>query len=321
MTRRKEHIAQEASDIPKGNWIDHWVPGKARPYCRLARLDRPIGSWLLLFPCWWGLALGAASLGQTPPLWMFALFALGAVAMRGAGCTINDMADRDFDRQVVRTADRPLASGALSMKQATVFLAAQMVIGLGVLLTLKMNAALIAIASIPLVFTYPFMKRFTYWPQAFLGLTFNWGALVGWVAVTGTLGWPAVFLYLAGFFWTLGYDTIYAHQDKEDDMRIGVKSTALRFGAASRAWVLGFYLAMLLCLKIAGLIAGLAWPYWVCFPLLFWFLFQQASVVDFNDPAHCLRHFKANRWAGWILLIGLLAAGVQQGKSLLSVPF
>ena len=221
-------------DIPVGNWIDRWVPAPVRPYLRLMRLDRPIGTWLLLLPAWWSLALAAP---RWPDLGLMALFALGAVVMRGAGCTVNDIADHKFDAQVARTAARPIPSGAVSVLQALCFLGLQLGIGLAILLCLNGAALAWGAASLLLVIPYPFMKRITWWPQAWLGLTFNWGALLGWVAVTGRLDAAPLALYAAGLFWTLGYDTIYAHQDKEDDILIGVKSTALRLGAATPAWL------------------------------------------------------------------------------------
>jgi len=220
-------------DIPVECWIDRRLPAAWRPYCRLMRLDRPIGTWLLLFPCWWSAALAAEG---WPDLWLFALFAIGAVVMRGAGCTVNDWADRDFDGKVARTAARPIPSGAVSPRQALIFLVAQLLVGLLVLLQLNWFAIGVGAASLLLVFPYPFMKRITYWPQAWLGLTFNWGALVGWAAVRGDLTLAPVLLYIAGVFWTLGYDTIYAHQDKEDDILVGVKSTALALGENTVAW-------------------------------------------------------------------------------------
>jgi len=222
-----------ASDIPPQSWIDR-VPGEGlRPYLRLARLDRPIGTWLLLLPCWWATAMAAPG---WPDPWFLGLFAVGALVMRGAGCTVNDIADREFDKKVARTAGRPIASGQVSVAQALAFLALQLGIGLAVLLQFNGYTVILGVSSLALVAIYPFAKRVTYWPQFVLGLTFNWGALVGWAAVTGGLEAPAVLLYAAGILWTMGYDTIYAHQDKEDDVLIGVKSTALKFGAATGSW-------------------------------------------------------------------------------------
>lgn len=244
-----------ASDIPKGNWVDRFLPAFARPYARLARLDRPIGTWLLLFPCWWSIALAAP--GFATGLWLFVLHGLGALLMRGAGCTYNDIVDREFDRQVARTADRPIASGAVSVKKAVVFMFAQMALAFVILLQFNFFAIMVGVASLILVFTYPLMKRITWWPQFFLGLAFNWGALLGYASATGTLDWAPVLLYVAGIFWTLGYDTIYAHQDKEDDVLVGVKSSALRLGESSRVGIGLFYAGAVLLLAAMDRVAGL----------------------------------------------------------------
>ena len=249
-----------ATDIPAGDWIDRRLPAIARPYARLARIDRPIGIWLLMFPCWWGTAL--ATPGWPDPR-LLALFAIGAAIMRGAGCTLNDLADRDFDARVARTAGRPIPSGAVSVRQAIAFMIALCLAGLLVLLQFNLFAVGLGASSLLLVAVYPFAKRVTYWPQAVLGLTFNWGALVGWAAVRGDLGWPAVVLYAAGLLWTLGYDTVYAHQDKEDDILIGVKSTALKLGAATKPWLWAFYGGAIALLALAGALAGLSWPFFV----------------------------------------------------------
>jgi 4-hydroxybenzoate polyprenyltransferase len=293
------------TDIRRDDWVDRLVPASLRPYCRLARLDRPIGSWLLLFPGWWSIAL-AAPPGGTPSLRLLILFAIGALVMRGAGCTINDMADRDIDRKVVRTAGRPIASGAISMRRASAFLALQLLIGLVILLQLSPLAIVLGIASLALVVTYPFMKRVTYWPQAFLGLTFNWGALMGYAAAENRLDAAPLLLYGAGIAWTLVYDTIYAHQDKEDDALIGVRSTALKFGAATRRWLWPFAAAMLLLLAAMITAAGLGFFAWLALAGVAGHLAWQIAAVDFDDPADCLAKFRANRWLGWILLIGII---------------
>jgi 4-hydroxybenzoate polyprenyltransferase len=301
--------AARASDIPTDHWALRRAPGPIRPYLRLARIDRPIGTWLLLFPCWWSLSL-AASAGYRPPdLRLIGLFALGAAVMRGAGCTYNDIVDRDFDARVARTAGRPIPSGQVSLVQAIGFLAALLAIGLTVLLQLNDFAVGLGLASIALVLAYPFMKRVTYWPQAWLGLAFNWGALLGWAAATGRLEVPALLLYAAGIAWTLGYDTIYAHQDKEDDALIGVKSTALRLGAGTRPWLVVFFGLAVAGFGAAGWMAGLSWPYYLGLAgVAAQFAWQVAS-LDIDDPAGCLERFKSNRYAGWILLAGIVAAG------------
>ena len=307
---------QTASDIRTGDWIDRWAPRPAQPYLRLARLDRPIGTWLLLIPCWWGLALATASVRGPNPrdaLVYAVLFTVGALVMRGAGCTWNDILDRDFDAQVARTAMRPIPSGAVSVRQAFAFLALQSLIGLGILLFFNSFTIFLAISSLLLVALYPLMKRVTYWPQAFLGLTFNWGALVGWAAVTGGLEAPALLLYAAGFFWTLGYDTIYAHQDKEDDVLIGVKSSALRLGASTRPWLWAFYGIAVALLVAAFWTAALRWPSFAFLALSAAQLGQQAAKVDLDDPKDCLAKFKSNRFAGLLVLAAILAGAVALG--------
>ncbi len=295
------------TDIRRGDWVDRLVPAGLRPYCRLARLDRPIGTWLLLFPGWWSIAL-AAPPGSGPSLRLLALFAVGALAMRGAGCTINDIVDRDIDRRVARTAVRPIASGAVSVPRALAFLALQSLVGLWVLLQLSPLAIGLGIASLALVVAYPFMKRVTYWPQAFLGLTFNWGALMGYAAAAGRLDAAPIFLYASGIAWTLVYDTIYAHQDKEDDALIGVRSTALKFGAESRRWLTLFSLIQLLLLAAMIVAAHLGVLAWVALLGVAGHLAWQTAAVDFDDPADCLAKFRANRWIGWILLLGIVLA-------------
>ena len=291
-------------DIPVGNWIDRWAPAATRPYLRLMRLDRPIGTWLLLFPCWWSIALA----GDGWPDWrLFALFAVGSVVMRGAGCTINDIADHKFDAQVERTRGRPIPSGAVSLRRAWAFLAAQLLVGLLILVQLPPFAIGLGVASLLLVFPYPLMKRITWWPQAWLGLTFNWGAVMGWAAVTGDLGIPAVLLYAGGILWTLGYDTIYAHQDKEDDALIGVKSTALRLGDATPRWVGGFYAGMMALTAAAGWAAGLGWAFYPLLAVAGLQLAWQVRRGDIDDAADCLAKFKSNRWFGWLVLAAILA--------------
>lgn len=296
------------SDIQETGFIA-LLPAPWRPYAKLARLDRPIGTWLLLFPCWWGLALaGSLDVG------LYVLFAIGALAMRGAGCTVNDMMDREFDRQVARTALRPLASGEISMMQASLFLAAQCFIGLAVLLALNNTAIALGLASTLLVAVYPLMKRITHWPQFVLGLAFNWGALMGWTAARGTLDWPALLLYCAGILWTLGYDTIYAHQDKDDDTRIGVKSTALRFGAATGRWLGFFYAGTVVLLAAAILAAGGGGGLALGVGLLAGahFLWQLVW-LRIDDPSQCLLLFRANRFVGWLVLIPLLLGRLSFG--------
>ena len=300
-----------ATDIQAGDWIDRRMPEAIRPYLRLARLHAPIGTWLLLFPGWWSLTLAAAP-GELPSAKMIVLFAIGALVMRAAGCTVNDMVDRDFDARVARTANRPLASGRLGMKQAAVFLALLLVVGLVILLQLQPLAIELGVFSLLLVAAYPFMKRITWWPQAFLGLTFNWGALMGYAAVTNHLAWPPVLLYVAGFFWTLFYDTIYAHQDKEDDALIGVKSSARWLGDRTRPALYAFAIVMVLLLMLCVGAAGLGWAAKLGVIGVAVHLAWQAVTTDFDDPADCRAKFNSNRAIGWILFAGLILAKLMQ---------
>jgi 4-hydroxybenzoate polyprenyltransferase len=300
-------------DIPTGTWIDRWAPLRARPYLRLARLDRPIGTWLLMWPCWWGAGLAAAGAGTAPGVYLLLLFALGAIVMRGAGCTYNDTVDREIDGKVARTATRPIAAGLVSLRQAWAFLVGLSLVGLAVLLQLGFPAIWLGLLSLGLVAAYPFMKRLTYWPQAWLGLTFNWGALVGWSAAAGQLEWPALLLYAGGIAWTLGYDTIYAHQDKEDDALIGVKSAALKLGRATRPALVGFYLAALAGWSAAGVAAGLAWPYGLGLLAVAGHFAWQVVTLDIDDHQDCLTKFKSNRFVGALLFAGILLAAAVAG--------
>src|SRR3954462_2040098 len=285
-------VTRDPTDIHHGDWVDRWLPGWAEPYARLARLDRPIGTWLLLFPGWWGIAL--ASPAWPDPV-LLLLFAIGAVVMRGAGCTLNDIADREYDARVARTRLRPLPSGRITVAQAIAFLIAQLAVGAAVLFSLNRLSILLGLAVLVLIGTYPFMKRITYWPQLFLGLNFNWGALIGWTAVTGSLGRPALLLYLGGVCWTLGYDTIYAHQDKEDDIRIGVKSSALALGQRTRPFLFAFYAAAALLWGLAGAEAGRGAAFWPALAAAALQLAWQAARVDIDGPADCLAKFRSNR--------------------------
>jgi len=295
------------TDIRSGDWAERFAPPALVPYIRLARLDRPIGTWLLLFPGWWAIALAAPG---WPDWRLMALFGIGALVMRGAGCTLNDIIDRDFDARVERTRTRPLPSGAVSLRQAMVFLALQLALGAAVLLSLDRLAIALGLAVLLLIGTYPLMKRVTYWPQFFLGLNFNWGALMGWAAATGGLALPALLLYGGGIAWTLGYDTIYAHQDKEDDVLIGVKSAALALGSRTRPWLFVFYAAATAWWGAAGWAAGLGWPFWLALWLVLLQFAWQATLVDFDDPADCLAKFRSNRATGWLMLLGIVGAHV-----------
>ena len=291
-----------ASDIPKGGWVDRLLPTPARPYARLARLDRPIGTWLLLFPCWWSIAFASSQPLSRESLILFATFGIGALVMRGAGCTFNDICDRDFDAQVARTRDRPLPSGQVTVRGAVVFLIVLLVAGLAILLTLNPFAITVGVASLVLVFTYPLSKRVTYWPQFVLGLAFNWGALLGWAAVRGDIGLAPVLLYVGGIFWTLGYDTIYAHQDRRDDPAAGVKSTARRLGLDSKPWLYAFYLVAAALLAATGHAVGLGWFFYAGLVFATAQLVWQVAAVDLDAPRDCLAKFRSNRLFGWILL-------------------
>ena len=299
-----------ASDIPKGGWVDRFAPARTRPFIRLARLDRPIGSWLLLFPCWWSIAMATADPVTADFLLLFVLFGIGAVVMRGAGCTYNDICDRDFDARVARTRDRPLPAGEVTVRGAALFMAAQLAVGFVILISFNRFAIAVGAASLALVFTYPLMKRVTFWPQLFLGLAFNWGALLGWAAVRGDIGLAPVLLYAGGICWTLGYDTIYAHQDRRDDPAAGIKSTARRLGLGSKPWLYAFYAAALALFALSGQAAGLAWPFYAGLALAGLQAVWQVADLDLDDPADCLRKFKSNRLFGWILLAGAVAANI-----------
>ena len=288
------------------NWVDLRAPAAFRPYLRLARLDRPIGSWLLLMPCWWSVGLTGLAMDHSPNGWHIVLFLIGAFAMRGAGCTWNDLVDRDLDGKVERTRSRPIPSGQVTVKQATLFMLAQALIGLAVLLQFNRFTILTGLASLLVVAIYPFMKRVTYWPQIFLGLAFSWGALMGWPAAFGRLDWAPVILYAGSICWVIAYDTIYAHQDREDDMMIGIKSTALLFGADTRRALAIFYSAAVLLIGIACLMAGAGWITLVGLALFAAHLAWQVKRIDIDDPALCLMLFRSNREAGLILFAALL---------------
>lgn len=297
------------ADADAKNWVDRFAPAPAKPYLRLMRADRPIGVWLLLVPCWQGLALGAAHRGDADLaqlVWYAALCAFGAFVMRGAGCAYNDIVDRDFDGQVARTALRPLPSGQISLRAAWIFLAALSLAGLAVLVQFNLFTIYIGLGSLALVAAYPFMKRITWWPQAWLGLTFNWGALVGFAAVAGRLSPSAFLLYASGFFWTLAYDTIYAHQDKEDDALIGVKSAARRLGERTMPVLIVFYGAVLALFVAIGVVEGFGVFYFAALLPAFWHFAWQWRSLDIHSTPSCLAVFKSNREAGLLLLAALL---------------
>jgi 4-hydroxybenzoate polyprenyltransferase len=295
-------------DAGPGNWVDHIAPARWRPYLRLVRFDRPIGAWLLLFPCWWGQALAELSLGRPyPSPWYLALFFAGAFLMRGAGCTYNDIVDRDYDRRVARTAARPLPSGQVSVAKAQILLGLLSAAGFVILLQFNLFTVVLGASSLILVAIYPFMKRLTDWPQIALGLVFKWGALVGWSAVAGSLSPPSVALYAGCVLWTVGYDTIYAHQDKEDDLRVGLKSTALRLGGATPKWLVGFYGGAVALWAIAGAAAGAHLAFFLALVAAAAHFAWQAATLQLDDPANCLARFKSNQLVGWLLFAGLVA--------------
>ncbi|MBR0873927.1 4-hydroxybenzoate octaprenyltransferase [Bradyrhizobium tropiciagri] len=294
-----------------GNWVDTHAPVWTRPYLRLSRFDRSIGSWLLLMPCWWSAALAAGvahDIRQLPLL--VVLFLIGAFVMRGAGCTWNDITDRDLDDKVERTRSRPIPAGQVSVTQALVWMVLQALVGLAVLLQFNRFAVLTGIASLAIVAIYPFMKRITWWPQAVLGLAFSYGALMGFAATFGRIDPAAVALYAGSIAWVIGYDTIYAHQDAEDDALIGVKSTARLFGERThRALVVLYGLAVLL-IGIALVLAGARWPAWIGLAAFALHLAWQIRRLDIKDGALCLRIFWSNREAGLLLFTGLVADAV-----------
>ncbi|MCB9987881.1 MAG: 4-hydroxybenzoate octaprenyltransferase [Rhodospirillales bacterium] len=294
------------TDINQKSWIE-FLPEALRPYGYLARLDRPIGIWLLLLPGWWAIALAAGgALSMNGDDWKVAgLFAVGAVVMRAAGCVVNDLWDRDLDRRVERTALRPLAAGTVSRPQAFAFLLFLLLIGLSILLQLSLVAVLLGILVMPLIALYPLMKRITWWPQAFLGLTFNFGVLMGWAAVSYVVGLPALLLYGVAILWTLGYDTIYAHQDKEDDAKIGIKSAALKLGACSKKVIAGFYAAAFLLL-LAAMVAAQAGVL-SCILLLLPAAHTALCLRKWNpdNPNSSLSVFKASRDTGLLVLLAI----------------
>lgn len=303
-------------DAPKGNWVDVYAPKASRPYLRLSRADRPIGTWLLLMPCFWGIALAALESGfRKRDIWLALSCAIGAFLMRGAGCTWNDITDRDIDAAVARTRSRPLPSGAVTVKGALIWMVIQALLAAVILFTYNWLAIGLGVASLALVAIYPFAKRFTWWPQVFLGLAFNWGAVLAFAAHQGFVDAASIALYAAGIAWTLYYDTIYAHQDKEDDALIGVKSTARLFGQNSRAWLWGFIAATMALMTLSVGLAlrdrldlaalGLAllgiWGFG-------WHMSWQMRRLDMDDPISCVKVFRSNRDAGLVVALFLAVA-------------
>ena len=300
------HGAGRVADAT-GNWVDSNAPQWLRPYLRLTRLDRPIGWWLLLLPCWWSSALAAIADGAWGPNpWHLLLLLVGAIVMRGAGCTWNDLVDRDIDARVERTRSRPIPSGQVSVPAAAAFLVVQALVGLAVLVQFNRFAIAVGIASLGVVAIYPFMKRITYWPQIFLGLAFSWGALMGWAAARGRLELPAFLLYAGSIAWVVHYDTIYALQDREDDALVGLKSTAILFGAHTRPALALFSAAAVLLIGLAGYTANAGAIFVLGLAAFAAHLCWQIARVAIVDPDSCLRIFRSNRDAGLILFAALL---------------
>lgn len=300
---------QPHTDIATPIWIEH-LPPRLRPFLYLARIDRPIGIWLLLLPGLWSITLASGGWRGTDldMAWLFGLFALGAVVMRAAGCVVNDLWDRKLDRMVARTRTRPLASGTIGVTGALLFLASLLILGLLILLQTSPVTILLGILSLPMIAAYPAMKRITWWPQLFLGLTFNFGALMGWSAVTGIIEPPALLLYSAGIFWTLAYDTAYAHQDIEDDALAGIKSTARLFSDHGKPWVTGFYAAATILLCMAGYAAGAGGAYFATIAAACALALWLCARWDPKDPVSCLKFFKASRNFGLLILVAMFVS-------------
>ncbi len=299
------------ADAIAHSWVEHVSP-RLRPWLQLMRLDRPIGTWLLYWPCVFGLILGAAAEERRFTEWRdfeyLGLFGIGALVMRGAGCTFNDIIDRRIDAAVARTRGRPIASGAISATQALIFLAAQCLVGLLILLQLNWFSVFLGASSLLLVAAYPFMKRITWWPQAWLGLTFNWGALLGFTAQTGRIDAAVLMLYAGLFFWTLGYDTIYAHQDRDDDALVGVKSTARLFGADSKKWILRFYAAAFTLMLASGFTEHTGWPFGLVILAAGAHLLWQVRALNIDDADNCLHVFRSNRETGALIAAAFAVA-------------
>jgi 4-hydroxybenzoate polyprenyltransferase len=302
------------ADAPSDNWVYRILPPWLWPYAQLARWDRPIGWQLLMWPCFWSVALAAnVAAGQglfsgSQTLFHLFLYFIGAVAMRGAGCTYNDLVDHRIDMEVARTRSRPLPSGRVTRTQAKIFMVLQALAGLLVLLQFNWFAVILGVLSLAIVALYPFAKRFTDWPQFFLGLAFSWGALMGWAGIFGGLSFAAIALYLSSVAWTIGYDTIYAHQDKEDDELIGVRSTARLFGDRTRQWLIGLYGATLVLMLLAFVFAGVGFAAYLGLLIATGMFARQIARLDINDATQCLALFKSNDRVGLIIFAGLFVS-------------
>jgi len=302
------------ADAPSGHWVYRVLPRWLWPYAQLARWDRPIGWVLLLWPCWWSTALAASAYwlpgdslkSLLPDPWYLGLFLVGAIAMRGAGCTFNDLVDENIDAKVERTRSRPLPSGQVTRRQAWTFLVLQALVGFLVLWQFNYFVVLVGLCSLGIVAVYPFMKRITDWPQLVLGLAFSWGALMGWAAEFADIDAPAIMLYIGSILWVIGYDTIYAHQDKEDDALVGVRSTARLFGENTKMWLIGLYSGALICFALAFAAAEAPMPALAGLVAAGAHMARQIRVLDINDPDQCLRLFRSNGTVGWLIFLGLL---------------
>lgn len=299
------------ADAPSENWVDRFAPVSLKPWLRLMRADRPIGAWLLMWPCWWSVALAVRAEDDFPAIWfdikLLLLFTIGAFAMRSAGCIYNDIIDRDIDAKVARTMGRPLASGEISVSSAIACALALCFAGLAVLLQFNSFAVALGFGSVGIVLIYPLMKRVTFWPQAVLGLAFSYGALLGWAAYWADLSAPPFVLYAAAIAWTIGYDTIYAHQDKEDDLLVGLKSTALRFGRSTPAWLSLFYGIAIGGLAFAGWIAGAGIWFFCGLVIGAGQLIWQVATLNIDDPQNCLERFRSNHHFGAIVFLAFVA--------------
>lgn len=302
---KKVEVPQKANLGFAARIVDRFPP-KVKPYLKILRMDKPIGTWLLFWPCGWSVAL-ATPAGALPDFYLLSLFGMGAIIMRGAGCILNDMWDHDIDGMVARTKDRPIAAGEISMLQSFAFLSTQLALGLLVLLQFNLYSILLGASSLVLVIMYPVMKRVTYWPQLILGMTFNWGALLGWSAVNGSCDWAVCLpLYIAGVSWTIVYDTIYAHQDKKDDAAIGIKSTALKFDDKTKLYLAGFGTMMITGLITSGLLVSQTWPYYTAVGLVGTHITNQIYTVDIHNPTDCAKKFVSNHRIGILLFLGIV---------------
>ncbi|XP_014477479.1 PREDICTED: 4-hydroxybenzoate polyprenyltransferase, mitochondrial [Dinoponera quadriceps] len=314
LTRVKLTTLQQRRYLGLASKLVNSASPKVQPYLKLMRMDKPIGSWLLFWPCGWSIAM-AAPAGALPDPYTLALFGTGAFIMRGAGCTINDMWDRDLDKMVARTKDRPLVTGQITLEQSVIFLAGQLSLGLLILLQFNWYSIFLGASSLGLVITYPLMKRVTYWPQLILGMTFNWGALLGWSAIHGSCNWSVCLpMYIGGICWTILYDTIYAHQDRSDDILLGIKSTAIKFGDDTRFYLSGFTIAMLVSLITSGVLAAQTWPYYTAVGVVAAHLSSQIYTLNINNSTDCAKKFVSNHRVGMILFVGIVLGNLMKKK-------